>query len=246
VRRRRRTRLFFCRLTQLGLLRLLSAAAVMGPDQAKSQQEAWKAYERWLEDERIELLDEPGGLETHFRALTRSRQASPKDWADSYLAAFAVASRLTVVTFDQAFEDKANCGSSLAHQPRRVLAGFGIAHETPQSRLSALGRNRRAFRAHPGLHCLFGRNTWSRRAALPHSFLVSDSSRRCVRAEPLTQRRTEAIPPSIINLTYRRWIEMAMRAALACVAVSRRRAGQDRVPTPPEPWARFASFPRGW
>lgn len=99
--------LFFCRLTQLGLLRLLNAAAVTGPDQVKSQQEAWKAYDRWIEDERVELLDEPPGLETHFRALTRSRQASPKDWADSYLAAFALASRLTVVTFDQAFQNKA-------------------------------------------------------------------------------------------------------------------------------------------
>lgn len=100
-------RLFFCRLTQLGLLRLLTAAAVMGPDQVKSQQEAWKAYDRWLEDERVELLDEPGGIETHFRPLTRSPHASPKDWADSYLAAFAMASRLTVVTFDQAFRNKA-------------------------------------------------------------------------------------------------------------------------------------------
>ena len=79
----------------------------MGPDQAKSQQEAWKAYDRWLEDERVEFLDEPSGLETHFRALTRSPQASPKDWADSYLVAFAQASRLTVVTFDQGFQNKA-------------------------------------------------------------------------------------------------------------------------------------------
>ena len=100
-------RLFFCRLTQVGLLRLLTAAAVMGPDQVKNQQEAWKAYDRWLEDDRVEMLDEPEGLETHFRALTRSAHASPKDWADSYLAAFAQASRLTVVTFDQAFHGKA-------------------------------------------------------------------------------------------------------------------------------------------
>ncbi len=100
-------RLFFCRLTQLGLLRLLSAPAVMGPDQAKSQPETWNAYDRWLEDERVEFLDEPNGLETQFRALTRSSQASPKDWADSYLAAFAQASRLTVVTFDRAFQNKA-------------------------------------------------------------------------------------------------------------------------------------------
>jgi toxin-antitoxin system PIN domain toxin len=100
-------RLFFCRLTQLGLLRLLSAPAVLGPDRAKSQPEAWRAYDRWLEDVRVEFLDEPSGLETHFRALTRSPHASPKDWADAYLAAFAQASRLTVVTFDRAFENKA-------------------------------------------------------------------------------------------------------------------------------------------
>lgn len=101
------SRLFFCRLTQLGLLRLLSAPAVMGPDQAKSQHEAWKAYDLWLDDPRIEFLDEPGGLESTFRGLTRSLQASPKDWADSYLAAFAQAARLTVVTFDRAFQSKA-------------------------------------------------------------------------------------------------------------------------------------------
>jgi len=100
-------RVFFCRLTQLGLLRLLTAPAVMGVDQAKSQRDAWKAYDRWLEDDRVEFLEEPGELDKQFRALTQSPQASPKDWADSYLAAFAYASRLTVVTFDHAFQSKA-------------------------------------------------------------------------------------------------------------------------------------------
>ena len=101
------SRLFFCRLTQLGLLRLLSAPAIMGSDEAKSQREAWKAYDIWLDDPRIEFLDEPGGLESAFRGLTRSVQASPKDWADSYLAAFAQVARLTIVTFDRAFQIKA-------------------------------------------------------------------------------------------------------------------------------------------
>ena len=100
-------RLFFCRLTQLGLLRLLSAPTVMGPDHAKSQQDAWNAYDSWLGDERVDFLNEPSGLDSQFRALTRSPQASPKDWADSYLAAFAQASGLTVVTFDRAFQAKA-------------------------------------------------------------------------------------------------------------------------------------------
>jgi toxin-antitoxin system PIN domain toxin len=99
-------RLFFCRITQLGLLRLLSAVSVMGPDQAKSQQEAWIAYDRWLEDERIELLDEAGELETQFRALTRWPLASPKEWADSYLLAFASTADLRLVTFDKALRQR--------------------------------------------------------------------------------------------------------------------------------------------
>jgi uncharacterized protein len=101
------SRLFFCRFTQLGLLRLLTAEAVMGPDRAMSQVEAWKTYDRWILDDRVEFLDEPADIEPRFRSFTRSPRAAPKDWADSYLAAFAAASRLTLVTFDRAFHHKA-------------------------------------------------------------------------------------------------------------------------------------------
>jgi len=100
-------RLFFCRITQMGLLRLLTLEAVMGQNEVMAQAEAWKTYDRWLQDERIGFLEEPPEIETVFRELTQSRQASPKDWADSYLAAFALAAQLTVVTFDQAFSGKA-------------------------------------------------------------------------------------------------------------------------------------------
>jgi uncharacterized protein len=99
-------RLFFCRFTQMGLLRLLTLQAVMGQE-VMAQAEAWKAYDRWLEDERISFLDEPTEIEAAFRDLTKSGQAAPKDWADSYLAAFAAAAQLTLVTFDQAFSNKA-------------------------------------------------------------------------------------------------------------------------------------------
>jgi toxin-antitoxin system PIN domain toxin len=101
-------RIFFCRFTQLGLLRLLTAEAVMGRNEVKSRTQAWDSYDLWLEDERIELLGEPEEIDAHFRALTRSSQPASKDWADSYLAAFASASRLTVVTFDAALRAKAN------------------------------------------------------------------------------------------------------------------------------------------
>jgi toxin-antitoxin system PIN domain toxin len=99
-------RLCFCRFTQLGLLRLLTAEAVMS-DEVLSQAEAWAVYDRWFTDDRVEFVEEPHGLERRFRGLTRGRLAVPKTWADAYLTAFADASQLTLVTFDRAFRGKA-------------------------------------------------------------------------------------------------------------------------------------------
>jgi len=95
----------FCRFTQLGLLRLLTAEAVMS-DEVMTQPEAWAAYDRWLKDPRVELVEEPAEIETRFRALTRLRQPATKDWADSYLAAFAAVGQLTLVTFDRGLRAK--------------------------------------------------------------------------------------------------------------------------------------------
>ena len=99
-------RLFFCRFTQLGLLRLLSSEAVMGSDEVMNQEAAWKTYDRWRQDGRVGFLDEPADLESQFRILTRLRHPAPKDWADSYLAAFALVASLRVVTFDGALQNK--------------------------------------------------------------------------------------------------------------------------------------------
>jgi toxin-antitoxin system PIN domain toxin len=99
-------RFHFCRFTQLGFLRLLTAEAVMGDDVLK-QPEAWTVYDRWLEDERVSLLEEPPGIERRFRTLTRLKSASPKVWADAYLAAFAETAQVTLVTFDRALRNKA-------------------------------------------------------------------------------------------------------------------------------------------
>ena len=98
--------LVFCRLTQLGLLRLLTTEAVMG-DEVMTQPEAWAAYDRWHQDPRVDVVDEPAEIEVRFRALTRLRQPAAKDWADSYLAAFARAGQLTLVTFDRGLRAKA-------------------------------------------------------------------------------------------------------------------------------------------
>ena len=98
-------RLRFCRVTQLGFLRLLTADAVMGED-VLTQAEAWRAYDRWFETGHVELSDEPAGLERGFRRLSRSRLASLKQWGDAYLAAFAEASEMTLVTFDRSFRGR--------------------------------------------------------------------------------------------------------------------------------------------
>lgn len=98
--------LAFCRFTQLGLLRLLTAKAVMSNDD-RTQPQAWAAYDRWLSDPRVEFVDEPSEIEDRFRTLTRLRQPATKDWADSYLAAFATVGHLTLVTFDQGLRSKA-------------------------------------------------------------------------------------------------------------------------------------------
>ena len=73
------TRFTFCRFTQLGLLRLLTAEAVMG-DEVLTQAAAWKLYDAWLRDDRVAFAPEPPGLDPAFRARTRLRQAAPKTW----------------------------------------------------------------------------------------------------------------------------------------------------------------------
>jgi toxin-antitoxin system PIN domain toxin len=100
------SRLCFCRFTQISFLRLLNTSAVMGEDGVLSQSRAWDAYDRWIEDGDAILLDEPAALEPSFRAFSQQTRPAPKDWADSYLAAFAAALGLRLVSFDQAFRQR--------------------------------------------------------------------------------------------------------------------------------------------
>jgi hypothetical protein len=105
--------LYFCRITQLGLLRLLTTQIVMGQG-VLGQSDAWHAYDRWLSDAGADFLEEPVGLDSLFRSRTQSPLASPKEWADAYLAAFAETAHLTLVTFDRALAGKAKGAVLLA------------------------------------------------------------------------------------------------------------------------------------
>ena len=101
-----RTALVFCRMTQLGLLRLLTSHSVMGQG-TLTQFQAWEAYDRLLQGAGAQFADEPWGLEPRFRSVTGTEQASPKEWADAYLAAFCSVAGVTLVTFDRALAGKA-------------------------------------------------------------------------------------------------------------------------------------------
>jgi toxin-antitoxin system PIN domain toxin len=107
------TALLFCRFTQLGLLRLLTTQAVMGPG-TLTQAQAWAAYDRLLATAGAEFIDEPAGMELIFRSLSGSQQASPKDWADAYISALSSAAEVPLVTFDRALAARAKGAVLLA------------------------------------------------------------------------------------------------------------------------------------
>jgi uncharacterized protein len=98
---RRETRpIGFCRLTQIGLLRLLTTSAAMD-GKPLSMKQAWKTYDVLAGDERVEFISEPPSVERAFRGLSSSTHASPKLWADAYLIALAAECGATLVTFDR-------------------------------------------------------------------------------------------------------------------------------------------------
>lgn len=94
---------FFCRFTQVTVLRLLTTDQVMGKD-ARTMSEAWSLWDRIWADTRIVFLPEPDDIEREFRSRSRLSSRSPKIWADAYLLAFAAAAGLKLVTFDRALK----------------------------------------------------------------------------------------------------------------------------------------------
>jgi uncharacterized protein len=100
--RREHDRFFFCRFTQVGLLRLLATSAIMGRD-VRTIGEAWNVYDRWRDDSRIETRQESPEWDEAFRAATRSfsRLSSPKALGDCYLLALSQIAEATLVTFDR-------------------------------------------------------------------------------------------------------------------------------------------------
>jgi len=91
-----------CRVTQMALLRHLSNPGVLGAD-ALTRRQAWNLVDRQMRDPEVRWLAEPDGLDVAWRALSARDDRSHKLWTDDYLAGFAQAGHLTLVTLQRGF-----------------------------------------------------------------------------------------------------------------------------------------------
>ena len=73
-------------------------------DEAVSLHQAWQMYDGIVSDPRIAYAEEPDEVETRWREYTQRRSFSPKVWSDAYLAGFARAASLELVTFGKGFK----------------------------------------------------------------------------------------------------------------------------------------------
>ena len=102
----------FCRITQMGFLRLISNPKVMGEDTV-SQREAWKIYERLSRDHRVFFAPERPEVEGVWKRHSLSAFAGKNLWTDAYLAAFAGVRSWRLVSFDKGFRRRKTTGFEL-------------------------------------------------------------------------------------------------------------------------------------
>ena len=95
----------WCRATQQSFLRLSSTPMITAAyGVAKSTNaDAWVALEAFLALPQVDVIDEPHELDRHWRQLGGIEQSAPKRWMDAYLAAFAMAAGVLLVSLDRDF-----------------------------------------------------------------------------------------------------------------------------------------------
>jgi toxin-antitoxin system PIN domain toxin len=94
-------RIAFCRVTQMGFLRLLTNRHVMGSN-VLTPARAWRAFDDLLQNTRIFFAEEPSDL-GEWRTIMHRPETGLSAWTDAYLAAFAIGSGFTLVSFDSGF-----------------------------------------------------------------------------------------------------------------------------------------------
>ena len=107
-------KLWFCRVTMLGLVRLLSQPKVMGQGVLNLVQ-AMALYQQFRDVAGVDLLTEPKQCDSVLHTLISANSAGQplptRLWTDAYLAAVAQSSGARLVSFDQDFNrfDLASC-----------------------------------------------------------------------------------------------------------------------------------------
>lgn len=105
----------FCRATQQSVLRLMSTAGIARTygEQPLTNRDAWLTLDALQTLPQVAWRDEPTGVLAHWRNLAALDSASPKVWMDAYLAAFAIAGGLRLVTLDSDFKNFESQGLKL-------------------------------------------------------------------------------------------------------------------------------------
>jgi len=97
----------FCRATQQSFLRLVTTLAIQkcyGSERIGNTL-AWDRWKYLAAMPQVLFLGEPPGLQTHWSAYAQSELPAPKRWMDAYLAAFARAYGISLLTLDNDFLD---------------------------------------------------------------------------------------------------------------------------------------------
>lgn len=98
------SRIWFCRHSMLGLVRLLCQKTVMAPAPAHSSDQAWQAWQSLRSLPEVGLLPEPEAVDAQLADFVARCAPWPTAlWPDAYLAAFAAAANLRLVSFDRDF-----------------------------------------------------------------------------------------------------------------------------------------------
>ena len=95
----------FCRATEQSFLRVASNPRVLQTyhQTAFTNRDAIDTLQRYLASPHVAFWNEPAGVEAIWFKLATRDTASPKLWMDAYLAAFAIAGNLQLMSLDHDF-----------------------------------------------------------------------------------------------------------------------------------------------
>jgi uncharacterized protein len=105
----------WCRATQQSFLRLASTPVITRAYGVPkiSNGDAWAALQTFLALPQVDVIVEPPELTRTWCELGAIEQVAPKRWMDAYLAAFAIAAGLTLISLDRDFRQFERQGLTL-------------------------------------------------------------------------------------------------------------------------------------